>query len=112
MAKVTKIDSYVIYFDDGSVLTSDHEQSCCENHYLSFEDLTMKDFEGLDFNLSGGEGYLFNKIEDYGIELIPVIGHSIKIPGYGYNNGYYSDNLTLVIGNSSYDITECQVVND
>ena len=29
--------------------------------------------------------------------LLPVNGHPISIPGYGYNNGYYSANLTLVL---------------
>lgn len=110
--KVVKIESEQVEFDNGVKLFSNHDQSCCENHYLKFDDLTMSDFEGLQFDLSG-DGF-FRRIEGYGIELIPIQGWSVKVPGYGSNNGYYSDNLELVLADSSgkvireYDITECQ----
>ena len=113
--KVVKMDSDSLEFDNGVVLTSDHDQDCCESHYLSFEDLTLEDFEDLEFDLSNDN--FFQRVEYYGIHLNPVNGHAIPIPGYGYNNGYYSDNLVLVVndpnsGTRTYDITECQVVND
>lgn len=115
--KVVKMDSESIEFEDGTVLHSDHEQDCCENHYLSFRDLSLEDFQGLEFDLSGDN--FFNRIEDYGIELLPVSGHSIKVPGYGYNNGYYSSNLSLILSKNGSDgfrkkfnITECQVITD
>jgi hypothetical protein len=113
--KVVKIDSDSLEFDNGVVLTSDHDQDCCEYHYLSFEDLTLEDFEDLEFDLSNDN--FFQRVEGYGIHLKPVKGHSIPIPGYGYNNGYYSENLILVVkdpnnGTRTYDITECQVVCD
>jgi hypothetical protein len=109
-----KVDSDSLEFDNGVVLTYDHDRECCESHYLSFEDLKLDDFEGLEFDLSNDN--FFQRVEGYGIHLKPVKGHSIHIPGYGYNNGYYSDNLVLVVEdpNSSirtYDITECQVFN-
>jgi hypothetical protein len=56
----------------------------------------------------------FRRIEGYGIELIPIKGWSVRVPGYGSNNGYYSDQLELVIADADgktireYDITECQ----
>lgn len=105
-----------IKFDDGTILDSEHEQDCCESHYLEFNDLTLEDFDGLEFDLSSDT--FFNRIEDYGIELVPVKGHSVKIPGYGYNNGYYTSNLGLVLSNTlerfnkHFDITECQVIQD
>lgn len=49
--KVIRIDD-ALYFEDGSVLQSDHEQDCCEDHYLNFSDLSLSDFEGLEFDLS------------------------------------------------------------
>ncbi len=112
--KVVKVDAESIEFENDIILTSDHNQDCCESHYLSFGDLTIADFEGLEFDLSGDS--FFKRIEDYGIELIPIHGHSVKVPGYGYNNGYYSSNLTLSLGgkgfNKTFDITECQVISD
>ena len=109
--KVIKVDGDSITFENNIMLSSDHKQDCCESHELDMSDLTIDDFKGLEFDLSNDD--FFKRIEDYGIELIPIKGHSVKIPGYGYNNGYYSDQLELTISNGkdftkTYDITECQ----
>lgn len=113
--KVVRIDSETIEFENGIKLYSNHDSDCCESHYLSLEDLTMEDFEGLEFNLTSDD--FFKRLEDYGIELIPVNGHSVKIPGYGYNNGYYSSQLDLILTDGkdfakTYDISECQAMCD
>lgn len=109
--KVIKIDSDSLEFENGVRLYSHHDQDCCENHYLSFTDLTIRDFEGLEFDLTNDN--FFKRIEDYGIELIPINGHTVKIPGYGSNNGHYSSNLSLVLKGKDfekeYDISECQI---
>src|SRR6056297_853253 len=113
--KVIKIDSETVEFENGLKLYSNHDFDCCESHYLSLEDLTMEDFDGLEFDLTNDD--FFKRIEDYGIELIPIKGHSVKIPGYGYNNGYYSSQLDLILTNGkdftkTYDISECQNITD
>ena len=115
MSKVVYVDADVLRFDDGSELSSSHESDCCESHYLSFADSKLFDFEGLDFNLSSPD--FFEKVEGYGIRLLPTNGHPISVPGYGYNNGYYSHELMLVLergGKSTarFDVSECQVVVD
>ena len=111
--EVVKIDFDYLIFNNGMKLYSIHDPDCCENHYLSLEDLTIEDFEGLRFDLTTDN--FFERIEDYGIALLPTNGHPIRIPGYGYNNGYYSDNLSLVVTKpnseeiyKSFDVTECQ----
>lgn len=111
--KVVKIDSYSLEFDNGMILESQHEQDCCEEHYLSFSDLTLDDFKGLEFDLSNDD--FFERIQDYGIALKPKNGNPIRIPGYGSNNGYYSADLSLIITTADksdvfkqYDISECQ----
>ena len=114
-AKVVKIGPDCIEFENNVKLYSEHDQDCCEHHYLYFEDLSLKDFEGLEFDLTG-DGF-FERIEDYGIILKPLAGHPVSVPGYGYNNGYYSSELTLVITdgkafNKTFDITECQDTTD
>ncbi len=110
--KVVKVTSNEIEFENGVKLHSEHRRDCCENHYLSFNDLTLNDFEGLTFNLS--DDSFFKRVPDYGIELIPTNGHPVRIPGYGYNNGYYSSNLDLVIKGSdfekTFDVSDCQVI--
>lgn len=115
--KVLALNSDEITFDNGMKLYSDHNQECCENHYLSMRDLTIDDFEGLEFDLTNDE--FFERIEGYGIALKPINGHPVRIPGYGSNNGYYSSNLSLIITNTDcigtykyYDITECQEWDD
>ena len=112
--KVVKISGDIIEFENGIQLYSNHESDCCESHELYIKDLTMSDFEGLEFDLSNDD--FFRRIPDYGIELIPINGYSVKIAGHGYNNGYYSDQLDLIITDGkdfikSYNITECQDID-
>lgn len=109
--KVVKLENDVIIFENGTKLYSNHHGDCCEQHYLSMDDLTISDFEGCEFDFSNDN--FFRRIEGYGIELVPVTGFSVKIPGYADNNGYYSSDLYLVLEHVDstkkvYDITECQ----
>ena len=110
---VTKIDKFSITFNDGTRLTSEHKQDCCEQHYLCFDDLTIIDFNDLEFDLLSDD--LFEEIQGYGINLKPTNGFPIKIPGYGYNNGYYNSSLFLVLKNKNgffkeVDISGCQTI--
>ena len=111
--KVINLDSDSLTFDNGTILSSNHDSECCEHHYLSLADLSLADFDGLEFDLSNDN--FFKRIEDYGIELVPIKGWSVKIPGYGYNNGYYSSQLDLTLNGpgrfyKSFDVTSCQVI--
>lgn len=114
MAETTKVKSVTdsgITFENGIELYSDHNQDCCENHYLHFADLKLEDFEGLEFDLSGES--FFERVEDYGIRLIPVNGHPISVPGYGYNNGYYGSNIDLCLSDGrTFDVSNCQVIQE
>lgn len=115
LARVTKVGSEVLIFDNGAQLYSNHNTDCCESHYLSMSDLTIEDFDGLEFDLESDE--LFERIPNYGIALKPVFGHPVRIPGYVSNNGYYSSNLELIITDfqkftRKFDITECQSWDD
>lgn len=109
--KVVKIDDG-IQFSDGSILWSHHDTDCCESHYLDFDHIKLDDFDGLEFDLS--DDNFFERIEDYGIALIPVNGHPVRIPGYGSNNGYYNSELHLILENTNnkstreFDISDCQ----
>lgn len=112
--KVVKVESESIEFEGGVILQSHHESDCCERHYLSFADLTMTDFDGLEFDLSNDD--FFKRVEDYGIVLVPTNGQPISVPGYGSNNGYYSTQLDLCLSGKgferTFDITSCQVISD
>jgi len=111
LVKVLSVNSTGISFEFGFRLESYHEPECCETHYLSFDDVELSEFDDLVFDLS--EDKFFKRIPGYGIELIPMNGHSVKIPGYADNNGLYSDKLILVVTENGKtvnqcDITECQ----
>ena len=113
--KAVKIKNDELIFNDGTRLFSNHDADCCEYHYLDFADLDISDFDGLEFDLTNDN--FFNRVEGYGIELKPINGHVVRVPGYGYNNGCYGSNIDLVIANAngktikSYDVSECQYVD-
>lgn len=113
-SKVVKIDKESVTFNNGYTLFSSHKSDCCEYHYLDFSNLSIDDFEGLEFDLESDD--FFERVVGYGIALKPIHGHPVRVPGYGYNNGYYSENLTLVLEHDDvtkiFDITNCQVVTD
>ena len=113
--RVVRVDTESIEFENGYIIESEHEYDCCEHHYLDFSDLTLEDFTGLEFNLA--DSGFFRRVEDFGLELVPLLGWSVKVPGYGSNNGYYSHNLSLIIKDGdevirSYDIAECQSIDE
>lgn len=104
-----------IKFDNGYELDSYHSQDCCESHYLDFSYVIQDEVKDLEFDLSNDN--FFKKVDGYGIELIPINGFSVKIPGYGSNNGYYSTDLRLILTGpdgvrKQYDVTECQTISD
>jgi hypothetical protein len=104
-----------LVFEDGTSLCSNHDNDCCETHYLDFDYVSMDDFEGLNFDLSNDN--FFETVNGYGIRLIPTNGLPVSIPGYGYNNGYYSSDLELVLRlpdgtRRVYDISKCQEIFD
>jgi hypothetical protein len=98
-----------IIFDSGHELYSYHSPECCEEHFLNFQDLDLKEISQYDFDLSGS---FFEKVPNSGIRLLPVNGLPVFIPGYSDNNGYYTDNLTLILKKDDKEqcflITECQ----
>lgn len=108
--KVVSVSRDGIQFEDGFRLLSEHDQDCCESHWLDFSNLSMYDFSGLEFEIEGDQ--FFARVPGYGIELLPIAGHPIRIPGYGSNNGYYNSDLALVVTaegyRKEYNITECQ----
>lgn len=101
-------------FENDIKLFDEHYQDCCESHYLSYENLTSSDFEGLEFDLSNDN--FIEGIEDSGIRLKPLNGYPVFIPGYGDNNGYYSSDLLLIISKDNevlrkIDISDFQDIN-
>lgn len=113
-------DSKVI-FENGYTLYSDHDQDCCEWHYLDFTMLknynigtaTGKKINIYEQKFDFSKGIPFTRVKKVGILLIDTEGNKYLINGYGYNNGYYSDDIKLVLTKGKlikyrYDVTSCQ----
>jgi hypothetical protein len=114
IVKVVEVDSESLIFDNGVRLYSNHDTDCCESHWLCFNDLSLEDFEGLEFDLSNDS--FFERVNGYGIALKPIFGHPVRVPGYDSNNGYYSSELELIVSNrndftKTFDISECQDIS-
>ena len=110
-AKVVKVGDYGITFDNGLELSSNHDSDCCESHELYFKDLVLDEFKGMEFDLTDEK--FFKRVDGYGIELLPLVGWPVRVAGHGYNNGYYSSQLDLVLTDGKdfrkvYDISDCQ----
>jgi len=113
--RVVSIGLDFLTFQGGYKLESYHPQDCCESHYLSFADFSIKDLESFIFDFD--KEPWFERVPEFGIRLLPVNGHPIPVPGYACNNGYYSDELKLILtkpdgSRIEYDITECQKDTD
>lgn len=93
--KILKITSEQIEFDDGTTITHHHEQDCCESVYADFESLKDQDIKEKDFKEIKIEG-----VKGSGFRL-----NGYFIPCYNEQNGYYSDDLELVIKHPNGDRT-------
>ena len=86
--KIIKVSDEFIEFDNGSMITFDHVQDCCEYNYADFkqlEELAMDtnfneplEFESCNFGFRFG-----NK------------GNMFFIPCYSEQNGYYSNDVDI-----------------
>lgn len=104
--KIKQVSEYSILLDNGYIIESHHEQSCCETHYLAIgesrdELLKLGEFDTIEVEIIKGFGIKFN---------------GVAIAGYGDNNGCYSSDLALIISNSKekyiIDCTEGQDYTD
>lgn len=99
-----KCDRFLL-FDNGTYLYVFHNRSYWEEHYADFETLSRYNVNPkTGENISIYELEFKEDIENY-IERVPGMGFNLIasdggkyfVPCYGYNNGYYSDNLSLFV---------------
>ena len=96
--KIIGYDDEAISFSDGSSITFDHEQDCCEYNYADFNVLdvfyhgeTFKDYH----ILPNEDGFILV------LEKTPYEWMKIFIPCYSEQNGYYTNQLDIYINNKS-----------
>ena len=115
IATIKNLNLKVDYREVFCMISSDHQQDCCEAHYLDFDN-SRQDFKMVEQMLSK-----IDKIEIYWEEWMGVTfffydGEErvwIFIPWRAENNWYYSDDLQLIINTPDnwkyeFDITEYQ----
>lgn len=105
--KIVEITDDHIKFDNGVKITFEHDQDCCEHVYCYFKTLNDTDIKDIEFN-----EILIEPVENSGFRL-----NNYFIPCYNSQNGYYSDDLELIIdyGNNkklSYDLQKMNCVKD
>lgn len=111
--KITKIDEKTIKFDDGfsgKTLEWEHEQDCCEDVYADFSalkayNISPKTGEPLSIYDVDFEETILNLIvpvEDEGFSLVSKKGEKFFVPCHNEQNGYYSDDLFLIL-TDAYD---------
>ena len=123
--------------NDVYYITSAHKATLWDEHYMCLDDFQWDELEGKTFTITKDEEDLFHRIPNFGIVLRPDKGYGLRIPCYGVNNGYYCDNLSIVVtkhkdhikayrsrwddenfnqlvSNSLhvYDVKECQIIMD
>ena len=87
--QITEINNEEILFSDGTRITFDHEQDCCENNYADFEQL-----DDLARNYNFQKPLVFESVNEYGFRF----GDSRRmffVPCYSEQNGYYSDKIDI-----------------
>lgn len=102
--KITSITEDAIIFNDGSEITFDHEQDCCEKNYADFsqlEDLAKETTFtwDLNFEICNG-GFRFGNL-----------GKMFFIPCYSEQNGYYTKNINIYYNNCKMISFDADVVD-
>lgn len=101
--RIMEITDEKILFDNGVIIIFYHDQDCCESVYADFKmledtDIKEKDIDKIEIELVKGAGFRLNG------EFVPC---------YNAQNGYYSDDLELIIDYQNgkkeiYDLNECK----
>lgn len=110
--KIKEITDKQIKFDNGYILNYYHDQDCCENVYADFEVLktynvstkTGKQINIYNIDFEENLLKLIKGVKGQGFNMISKIGEKFFVPCYNEQNGYYNDELELVlhINNNCY----------
>ena len=106
MAKIRKVEENLIKFDDGTEITCDHCQDCCEWNYADCEqidDLARAynfNTKALKFELLEGQGFRFGDRPE----------RMFFVPCYSEQNGYYSANIDIYLNGELQGTIDCEEV--
>ena len=81
-------------FDNGLIVVSDHDQSCCEYNYLDFEQLPV----GTELpTMTAKEFAKAINIKEDGFSIKDIHGIPKWVQARSEQNGYYSEGVDLII---------------
>lgn len=108
--KITKWNDDCIYFSDGSIITYDHVQDCCEFNWADFSvlEINYQQEEFVNFDIVPVEdcGFILSlEFEQIPVSPLSELGYDyyytpnkkILIPCYSDQNGYYSTDLIIIV---------------
>lgn len=103
--KIIEINDEEIKFNNGYILYYYHSQDCCEHVYADFEVLksynlstkTGKTINIKDIDFEENLQNLIEGINEAGFNMISKIGEKFFVPCYNVQNGYYNDELELIL---------------
>ena len=103
--KIKEILEEKINFDNGFELRYYHDQDCCENVYADFKILktynlstkTGKTINIHDIDFNEDLETLIEGVAEAGFNMKSKIGEAFFVPCYNVQNGYYNDNLELIL---------------
>jgi len=99
--KIIEVNSEHIAFDNGSKITFDHDQDCCEHNYADFEQIEKNALQTV-FD----EDLIFESVEGSGFRFGSKGTHMFFIPCYSDQNGYYSSDIDIYFnGNQVMNLT-------
>ena len=91
-----------IELTNGKQIRAQHSQDCCEHVYADF-----KAIDDLAYDYEFTEPLIFEAVEGYGFRFGNE-GKMVSVPCYDYQNGYYSDRLTIEYDNETM-IDNCEL---
>lgn len=87
--KIKNITDKEMRFDNGNVITFDHEQDCCESNYADF-----KQIDDLAKTIDFDPDLIF-EVAEYGFRFGDARNGLFFVPCYSYQNGYYTDEVDI-----------------
>ena len=93
--KVIESEEGYLKFDNGLILESDHNQSCCEINYLDFEEQLPVGTELP--TMTAKEFAKAINIKEDGFSIKDIHGIPKWVQARSEQNGFYSDEVDLII---------------
>lgn len=107
MAKIIRTEENLIEFSDGTRITCDHDQDCCEWNYADCEQLDDL-ARGYDFNTTK---LTFEAVDGCGFRFGDRPERMFFVPCYSVQNGYYSDDIDVYLNGNLETHLTCEEVD-